>query len=245
MKSNNLHNRMKDFESKTNYKLDFQEHLVIRLDGKAFHTYTRKFNKPFDCRIEDAFKQTALYLAENVQSVQLAYSQSDEITLICKVEKSGQHWFDGKIQKIASVAASMATAKFNSLMFELFPDVNQFALFDARVFLIPEEDLIDVLVWRQSDAIRNSVSALARSQFSHKELHGKSTNDMKEMLSTVSPWQNLTTQQKQGFVVLKRPREKFVEYLQKTITRNAYVVEDAPNFRDFKTVEEVVANESI
>lgn len=222
--------KFKTYEQRYSTVLPKTRHIVIRLDGKAFHTYTRSFNKPFDPRIEKAFQETTKYLCEQIQSVQIAYSQSDEITLICGVKESGEHWFNGKVQKITSTSASLATAKFNQVMAQLRPDFGQFAIFDSRVFVVPEEDLIDVLVWRQRDAIRNSISALAQSHFSHKSLQGKSKTDQLEMLQAVEPWETLTVSQQRGFIVKKETIMRYTEYLDKEVERKVWQISDAPMF---------------
>lgn len=141
------HKRMKSYENITRDFLPKTNYMVIRLDGKAFHTYTKRFIKPFDDRIEKAFRETALYLAEQIQSTKLVYSQSDEITLICGIKsiENGQHWFNGNIQKITSTSASLASSKFNLEMMKLYPGLFNdgdeiLATFDSRVFFVPASD---------------------------------------------------------------------------------------------------------
>lgn len=152
--------------------------VVIRIDGKAFHTYTHGFEKPFDAKIVGAMQATTKFLCENIQNCVLGYTQSDEISLLLidykKLDTCA--WFDNELQKIVSVAASMATMKFNQLMEE-----KPTAVFDARAFNIPREEVCNYFIWRQRDGIRNGVNSFARSIFSTKQLQGKNVSEVKEM----------------------------------------------------------------
>lgn len=178
-----LGDRMKsNYESVYKQRLTRRTPVVIRIDGKAFHTYTHGFEKPFDNRIVGAMQTTTKYLCENVQGCVLGYTQSDEISLILIDYKNfdTSAWFDNEIQKIVSIAASMATMKFNQIM-----DTKPTALFDARAFNIPKEEVCNYLVWRQRDGIRNAINSVAQSKFPHKQLQGKSTKEVEEMLYEV------------------------------------------------------------
>jgi tRNA(His) 5'-end guanylyltransferase len=157
---------------------------MLRVDGKAFHSYTKKIGtkRPYDFDLMDRMNETTRFLCENIQGAQLAYVQSDEISILftdfAKIETD--LWFDGNIQKIVSITSSLATGFFNSYK---NPKPEILAFFDARVFTIPDPYEVDnYFLWRQQDWLRNSLSMLARSHYSHKELHGKSTSDMHEML---------------------------------------------------------------
>lgn len=208
--------RMKEYENVSANKLTRRTPVAIRIDGKAFHTFTRGFNKPFDRALMKAMQDTMKYLCERVQGCVLGYTQSDEITLILVDYKqlNSSAWFDYKVQKLCSVTASMATLGFskafkNALYEEeclwetgLTPQSveiqkshqeymrilkaaeNKGAMFDARCFNIPREEVINLIYWRQLDAIRNSVQMVGQANFSHKELQGKSCEKIKEMLLT-------------------------------------------------------------
>lgn len=175
-----LGDRMKDrYEKRARSFLPRRTYTILRLDGKAFHTYTRGLDKPFDMQFMEDMSLTAKYLVENISGAQVAYAQSDEISIVLTDFGSTrtEAWFDGSVQKMVSVSASMATARFN----ELRP--GKLAFFDSRVFTIP--DVVEVhnyLVWRQQDAMTNAVSMAAQAKFSQKALHGKSTAQMQEML---------------------------------------------------------------
>jgi len=204
-----LGKRMKEqYEQRTRTFLPRRTYTIIRLDGKAFHTFTRNMKRPYDEDFMTAMDNTARFLCKEIQGCKLAYVQSDEISLLLtdfdKITTDA--WFDGQVQKMVSVAASMATAMFNKEMLiinmaktrnvaavdntELFPaDMesvvirNPLAFFDARIFTIPDPvEVENYFVWRQKDAVRNSLSMTAQSVFSHAKLHAKSQSDMHDML---------------------------------------------------------------
>ena len=212
-----LGDRMKDFyEDRTRYKLARRTNTIIRIDGKAFHTYTKGLQRPFDQGLMEDMNKTAEYLCQNIQGAKFGYVQSDEISiLITDYDDIDTHaWFDANLQKMASIAASLATAEFNRL--RLIRKMNttvatagsileQFkhAMFDARVFQIPyQEEVINYFIWRQQDATRNSISSVAQSLYSAKELHGKKTSDMQEMIFQKGiNWNDFTPREKRGSII--------------------------------------------
>ena len=214
-----LGDRMKDFyEDRTRYKLARRTNTIIRIDGKAFHTYTKGLQRPFDQGLMEDMNKTAEYLCQNIQGAKFGYVQSDEISiLITDYDDIDTHaWFDANLQKMASIAASLATAEFNRL--RLIRKMNttvatagsileQFkhAMFDARVFQIPyQEEVINYFLWRQQDATRNSISSVAQSLYSAKELHGKKTSDMQEMIFQKGiNWNDYSPREKRGSVICK------------------------------------------
>lgn len=195
-----LGKRMKEqYEQRTRTWLPRRTYTIIRLDGKAFHTFTRGMERPYDKKFMNMMDVTAKFLLNEIQGAKLAYVQSDEISLLLtdfdKITTNA--WFDGQVQKIVSVAASMATGKFNQeILGQIIsePDLDiadtmftmasqPLAFFDARVFTIPDPvEVENYFIWRQKDAIRNSISMHAQSLYSHKELHGKSQEDMLKMI---------------------------------------------------------------
>jgi tRNA(His) 5'-end guanylyltransferase len=216
---NKIMERMKDFyEDRTRYKLTRRTNTIIRVDGKAFHTYTKGLQRPFDPGLMEDMDKTAEYLCQNIQGAKFGYVQSDEISiLITDYDDISTHaWFDANLQKMASIAASLATAEFNRL--RLIRKMNttvatagsileQFkhAMFDARVFQIPyQEEVINYFIWRQQDATRNSISSVAQSLYSAKELHGKKTSDMQEMIFQKGiNWNDFTPREKRGSIIRK------------------------------------------
>lgn len=174
-----LGDRMKNnYESISKYRLTRRMPVIIRIDGKAFHTYTKGLEKPFDAKMVEAMQITTKYLCENIQNCVLGYTQSDEISLLLidykKLDTSA--WFDNELQKIVSVAASMATMKFNQMM-----DDRPWATFDARAFNIPREEVCNYFIWRQRDGIRNALNGYARSIFSARQLLNKNVSEVEDM----------------------------------------------------------------
>lgn len=179
MKNDALGDRMKrQYENRTRYFLPRRTYTIIRLDGKAFHTFTRGMQRPFDQTLIDTMNSVTKYLCENIMGTVLGYTQSDEITLLLTdfQNERAEAYFDGNIQKIASVSAGMASAKFTQ-------DFGKLAVFDARVFTIPDSvEVANNFIWRQNDATRNAIQMIAQSLYSHKELHGKNFAQLSELL---------------------------------------------------------------
>ena len=201
-----LGDRMKRYENIPRIHLTPRMPCIIRADGKAFHTYTKGFKRPWDESIRNAMSEAACALVEDIQGAEFAYYQSDEISVLLNDYKrfTSQSWFDKSVQKMVSVAASIATAAFNRAMWKdpLAPSVNKMAYFDARVFVLPREEVNNYFWWRQMDAIRNSVSGLAQANFSHKELQGCSVNKMLGMLERKGiSWEKCEDWQKYGMMV--------------------------------------------
>lgn len=204
----NLSDRMKEYyEKRSRIFLTRKSDVILRLDGKAFHTYTRHFRKPYDRLFHEAMNQTALYLAKQIQGCKVAYTQSDEITLLLTDYDSinTDAWFEYNVQKMCSVAASMATAFFNQIIVDniraysfsadltdkneeeyihgLNKTVKQLALFDCRAFSIPHNEVINCFIWRQQDCRRNAIQMLGQSHFSRREIHKKSNKEILDMLN--------------------------------------------------------------
>lgn len=226
-KKDSLGDRMKSFyEDRFRIMLPRRTYTLIRIDGKAFHSYTKGMVRPFDDKLINAMNATTKFLCENIQGCNLGYVQSDEITLVLTdfEERETQAWFDGNLQKMCSISASLATAVFNS--FGLKPGV--FAMFDSRVFQVSHKsEVMNCLVWRQQDATRNSISAVAQSLYSAKELHKKSTNEMQEMIFKKGiNWNDYDAGLKRGRCVIKREVQK------NGVTRNKWIVENPPIFTE-------------
>lgn len=214
-----LGTRMKKFyEEVPKHKLYRRTPVAIRIDGKAFHTFTKGFEKPFDTILMTAMQNTMKYLCENIQGCVLGYTQSDEITLILVDYQTltTDAWFDYEIQKICSISASMATMAFNKFFYDSLPADSEYAdiyykalekgaMFDARCFNIPKEEVCNLIYWRQLDAIRNSIQMVGQAYFSHKELQGKSCKDIQDMLAFGCgiEWRYYPTPCKQGTCCIK------------------------------------------
>lgn len=195
MEKDNLGNRMKTYESKV--YLDKSKPIIIRVDGKCFHTYTRGMNKPFDSHLMSAMDETAIYLLDNVQDAKLAYVQSDEISILVynTNQLSGHLWFGGEKSKIESVASSMATACFNRDI-----DNDKLAHFDARANNYPNmAEAVNCFLWRMYDWRRNFISSVSYSLFSHRELQNKNAKDKSEMIAQIlgENWKDKYTKDQQ------------------------------------------------
>lgn len=175
--SNSLETRMKLYEHTFRQFILPRTPCIIRLDGKAFHTFTRSFEKPFDMKLADAMNKTAEKLLNEIQNARFAYVQSDEISilLIDYNKFNSQQWFSGNIQKIVSISASMAGVTFSKL-------IGKTAYFDSRIISLPENEVVNYFIWRQQDAVRNSIQMVAQSLYSQKELYKKDCNQLQEMI---------------------------------------------------------------
>ena len=261
-----LGNRMKEFyEDRTRIKLPRRTFTIIRVDGKAFHTYTKGLKRPFDEDLVSDMNATAAYLCQKIQGAKMAYVQSDEISIIITdFDDIGTHaWFDNNVQKMASVAASIATNKFNELRTRRFMEVqlnmglneqtkenilgwfkrDHGAEFDARVFQIPYiDEVVNYLIWRQVDAVRNSISSVAQSLYSHRELNGKNTNDMQEMIfQKGTNWNDYDSRLKQGGVITKV--KVVMQNGDVTYTRNKWQLVELPTFtKDKESIKNIILN---
>lgn len=223
-----LGERMKEYEMQSRTKLLRRTPVIIRLDGKAFHTFTRGLDKPFDKEFVKIMQKTMLKLCENIQGCVLGYTQSDEITLVLvdytNIDTCA--WFDNQVQKIVSVSASMATLYFNELVDETFDKVleknkvykvrvweNKLfrATFDSRAFNLPKEEVCNCLIWRQQDATRNSILSLAQSLYSQKQIEGIKCNALQDKMFTEKGvnWNELETTLKRGSCAIKDENGKW------------------------------------
>ncbi len=201
-KKDALGDRMKgNYENRSKTYLTRRTPCIIRLDGKAFHSFTRGFQKPYDEIFHKAMNSTLQYLCKNIQGCKFGYTQSDEISLLLTDYDTltTDAWFDYNVQKMCSVAASMATLAFNKAfaeevkaragldLYDKLLDtycraIDKGAMFDARCFNIPASEVVNCFVWRQEDATRNAIQMLGQTYFSHGELHKKNTDMIQEML---------------------------------------------------------------
>lgn len=240
MDTTDLANRMKKYEAVSKDTLITRMPVILRIDGKAFHTFTRGFNKPFDFILAKSMQGTMKYLCENIQGCVLGYTQSDEISLALVDYKkfTSSAWFDNEIQKIVSIAASMATMEFNRIFRLLavkdgtakYLDKAGMALFDCRAFNLTKEEVANYFYWRQLDAIRNSIQMVGQAYFSHKELQNKSCNEIQDMLMSQKDinWNDLLIEQKRGTCAIKR------EYIDDDENRRTHWVIDTeiPIFKE-------------
>jgi tRNA(His) guanylyltransferase len=218
-KKDSLGDRIKNYEDCFRQFLPNRSYVMIRVDGNAFHTFTKHLNKPFDDDLLSDMDDTAKFMCASIQGAKLAYVQSDEISIVVTNFETfdTQMWFEGNIQKMCSISASLATAKFNELrnkrwfenLYLKYPD-NRYgqiksAMFDSRIFILPNKsETMNALLWRQNDAVRNSISMVAQSMFSHRELQGKNSDQMQEMIfQNGVNWNDIEPGKKRGRIIKK------------------------------------------
>lgn len=206
MDKTSLGNRMKSYENIERRYLPKRAPVIIRADGKSFHTYTHGFEKPFDESFLWCMRMTMLDLCKNIMGCKLGYHQSDEITLLLTDDDTieTEPWFGKNLQKMVSISAAMATFFFNKNVDacctqgletpkgQIFASKGlheawhnkRMAIFDSRAFAIPREEVLNAFEFRQQDCTRNSIQSVGQTYFSHKELDHKSCNDIQNMLFT-------------------------------------------------------------
>lgn len=204
MEKNLLGNRMKkNYEDAYRISLTRRTPVIIRLDGKAFHTLTRGCDKPFDDIFNWSMQETMKRLCQEVQGVKCAYHQSDEISLLLidTDRLDTEAWFGNNLQKIVSISASIASLAFSNAY-------NKQGMFDSRAFNIPESEIKNYFIWRQKDWERNSLQMLAQSHYSQKKLHRKNKAAMHEMLHEKNVnWADLPPKWKNGTFMFKHNRD--------------------------------------
>lgn len=262
--------RFKAYENCYRIYLPKRQAVIVRVDGRAFHSFTKGFARPYDIEFAAAMHKTALKLAENISGCKFAYTQSDEITLVLTDYENinTEPWFGNNLQKIVSISAAMASIFFKESFNESIEDEyvdhylngkvgdekyqllmkhseaynNKLCVFDSRVFIIPREEIVNCLYWRQTDCIRNSIQLLGQANFSHNQLQGKNCNEIQEMLWQEKNinWANEPNWFKNGVAIYKKPMK--VEHLLPdgttvTVERNKWFIDkNIPVFtqnRDF------------
>lgn len=275
IKKDSLGDRQKSYEAVSESRLVPKIPIIIRIDGKAFHTYTRGMKKPFDNVLGYAMRETTRALCKDVHTCVFGYTQSDEITLILKLPDriKSQEYVNRRVQKMVSLTASKATRYFNKFFRKAVEEFEEFnrkkslelsraigkyginsyeviklenevdldseklyktyikrlgdAEFDSRAFNIPEWDCINNIIWRQQDAIRNSVEAVGHVYFSDKELNKVKCEQIKEKLINEKgiDWENdFTSYQKYGACCYKSIEEKKIG--DKTVFRNSWHIDE-------------------
>ena len=213
MDKTSIGDRMKRYENISRIYLPRRIPVIIRLDGKAFHSFTRRFKKPFDRVLMEVMQLTMKHLCEGIQGCVFGYTQSDEISLVL-TDYATIHtdaWFGYNVQKMVSVAASMATIEFNKAWVheccclpegderDFYLEHQNKAMFDARCFSIPKDEVCNCLIWRQQDATRNSIEAAGHANYSQSQLHKKTCNQIQEMLFQKGiNWNDYPTDFKRG-----------------------------------------------
>jgi tRNA(His) guanylyltransferase len=215
MDKSSLGDRMKSYENAFSQKYPQRFPLILRFDGIHFHSQVIKWKskKPFDKRMVDAMVATTKALCEAIPGSQIAYSQSDEITLLIRDDATNntQPWHDKKVNKVLTDAATIASNAFNFNFFsEGMPNsLDHLAKFDCRGYIVPEYEINNAFLWRQQDASRNSVQMVAHANFSHKQCEFKNVGALQDMLMLERDinWNSLPVHERRGFCVLKKEVE--------------------------------------
>ena len=221
-----LAERMKSYEQTYETSLPRRTYTLFRLDGRAFSKYTRGMDKPFDMRFVAAMDETAKALCREITGTCFAYTQSDEISLLVTdfATHATQPWMGGRTAKMLSLSAARATAAFNTSI-----DVATYgaATFDSRVWTMSDpNEVANYFIWRQRDAIKNSISMLASHYFTHSELQGKMTKDRVQMLKDINvDWFEKPTGVRHGRVAHRHAE------MRSSGVRSSWRVFDAPPFK--------------
>lgn len=245
MQIDDLGTRMKKYESSFNSTYPQRLPLILRFDGVHFHNMVKKWKckKPFDKDLIDAMHETTKYLCETIPGSQIGYCQSDEISILVRDDMSNesQPWFGKEINKILSVSAAKATKAFIYNYFFLkkkeLINIEHLPEFDCRGYVVPENEVLNSLLWRQQDCTKNSIQMMTRSKFSHKQLEGKSGNEMQEMLFSEHGinWNDTPIHLRRGACIVKMevtsevpdrdPTGKIIPGQVKTIIRNKWQID--------------------
>lgn len=209
-----LGDRMKRYEAAFRSVLPRRTYTLLRVDVRAAHSYLRGAAKPFDEQFMADMDAVAEALCQEITGSVFAYTQSDEISILVTdfASPSTERWFGGVTAKWLSISAALATAVLN----ERRP--GRHALFDARVFTLADPvEVANYFLWRQRDAVRNSISMAAQAHFSHKRLHGVSSGGMQELLWSQAGinWNDYPDGSKRGRVAVRHTGERPVEYVDK------------------------------
>jgi len=187
MNKESLGDRMKEYENVYRHKLVRRMPVIVRVDGRAFHTFTKGLEKPFDHGLMHAMVVASQALAKDMQGFKLAYIQSDEASFLLTDwdDLNTEAWFDNGLQKIVSISAASMSVHFNRCLQDTPIVSSRTPMFDARAFQVPLDEVANYFLWRAKDWARNSIQMIARAHFSHKQLHGKNTTQIHDMLHKV------------------------------------------------------------
>lgn len=201
MWNDSLEKKCRYYQELANYKLMPNSYVIFHLDGRSFSNFCKRFEKPYDERFMSMMNETAKYLMEEISNVKFAYVQSDEITLIysdIKEEYTADMWFGNRLCKMCSIASSLATSKFMSLMYiaaaaktvsstdDIVSVCKNIPLiqFDCKVWNVPSvNDAMAWLLYRQIDCIRNSKQMLGHTYLSHSEMLNKSSDEIIKLVA--------------------------------------------------------------
>ncbi len=237
-----LGDRMKSYEATTKLHLPRRTYTIVRIDGRAFHTWTKKLRRPFSLALSDTMEKVSKKLFYDVSNCYVTYHQSDEISLLlwdgAKIET--EPFLGGGVQKLASITASMTTAYFNKIVQTSWlpedgaPEAP--AMFDARVFTIPDPtEVANYFLWRQRDWIRNSKMMLGREHFSQRALFGLNSNEVVKKVKDDKgvDWDSLMSEFRHGLFLLRDPEDgACMRYTERLDGQNSILYDVVPRFKE-------------
>ena len=229
-RKNTLGERIKGYESVYKNTLPIRTPTLIRCDGRAFKNFTKGFKRPFSTLLRHCMIEAAKHMCRNIPNTEIAYTQSDEITLLL-VEKgeNTQSWYSKRLNKLLSVSASICTNGFNKALYNAFTNksyINPFtdqtiklednilnhiytkvfqAEFDCTAFSLPEFEVNNAFIFRQRDAVRNSINQIAHCYFSPKELNKVHSQEIIEKLKNERNvlWEDVPKYFQRGVCIIK------------------------------------------
>ena len=241
-KGDTLGDRMKGFENFYRTYIRMREPIIIRVDGKAFHTLSANFDKPYDYDLIHIMDNVAIALCEQIQGAVFAYVQSDEISVFVYpwLNPNSEPWFQNNINKIVSVSAGIASAHFTSEMgwklfgYEMAMQPVKPVVFDSRAFTLPMDEVNNYFIWRQKDWLRNSVQMHARSLYSQKQLNGKKLPELLQMIEDKGEnWNDNCSGVRHGRGIAKSYDYKVVEETGESVERSHWTVcHELPKFTE-------------
>lgn len=203
---------MKTYEAASDFMLPLRLPVILRLDGRAFHSYTRGFTRPFDLRFQSAMVRTTMALCKEISGAKIGYTQSDEISiLVINYDNlETEAYFENRIQKLCSIVASFAAVTLDRDIRPIHTHPEKLPTFDCRVFIVPEAEVCNYMIWRQQDAERNSIQMYAQSFFSHKAIHGLNNDTLQEKMLWEKDfnWNDAPIINKRGIAIIKETYEK-------------------------------------
>ena len=223
--------RMKLYEEASQLMLPRRLPLIIRVDGRAFSRLTSHADKPWDILVKMGMDSACRWLLSEIQGAKFAYCQSDEISVLATDYDAlnSEPWFGKNLQKIVSIAAATASNGFNIGMTGTRISL---ATFDARAFVLPHAEVCNYFVWRQRDAVRNSIQGLAQAHFSHRQLQGLSGPQLQEKLwqERGVNWNGCEAWQKRGFCVRMHPSLRVTTTTYPSPETDPVVIVETPEF---------------
>lgn len=224
--ADDIGDRFKSYEACWDFVLPRRMPMVIRVDGRSFHSL--KLQKPFDSDFFNVMGETAKALCKAVQGSVLAYFQSDEISVVARddMAPNTEAWVGKRLSKLLSLSAAIATAAYNECGWAVWG----WQQFDSRAFVLPDlGEVMNYLIWRQQDATRNSVSMAAHAEFSHKSLQAVNSSGKLDRLREIGkPWEGLASHFKRGAICRPVTIKKYVEFLKADVDRREWQVDLEP-----------------